>query len=320
MYLEIRDLEAKIGTFKLGPVSFSIEKGDVLAILGPSGSGKSTLLRAICGLIPSTGSVILNGVDMSHFQPHLRRMAMMFQEYALFPHMNTFKNISFPLTVKKIKKEEINGKVKKRAKEIDGGLEESLSFMPKNLPEGLKQATAFARETVREFDILMLDEPFSRLDAYQKQFVRSDLKRNLLTLGKTYILVVSDVVDALAISNRMIIMIDGKIVQDDLSMNVYDHPKTLDVAILTSPLGLNTVRDLFGAPSGKILAFRPDAVLESENGTEFEITSIDPINARYSLFHLKRDNVEITAYLKNNSKKVGDRLRIDLNHDKSWIY
>ncbi|BBJ28509.1 ABC transporter ATP-binding protein [Athalassotoga saccharophila] len=320
MYLEIKELEARVGTFKLGPVSFSIEKGDVLAILGPSGSGKSTLLRAICGLIPSTGSVILNGVDMSHFQPHLRRMAMMFQEYALFPHMNTFKNISFPLTVKKVKKDEIDGKVKKRAREIDGGLEESLSFMPKNLPEGLKQATAFARETVREFDILMLDEPFSRLDAYQKQFVRADLKKNLLNLGKTYILVVSDVLDALAISNRMMIMIDGKVVQDDLSMNVYQHPKTLDVAILTSPLGLNVVRDLFGAPSGKILAFRPDAIFESESGTEFEIISIDPINAKYSLFHLKNGNVEIMAYLKNNSKKVGERLRVDLNHDKSWTY
>lgn len=320
MYLEIKNLEAKIGNFKLGPLSFSIEKGDVLAILGPSGSGKSTLLRAICGLIPSNGSVILDGIDMSHFQPHLRRMAMMFQEYALFPHMNTFKNISFPLTIKKINKQEINGRVKKRAKEIDGGLEESLSFMPKNLPEGLKQATAFARETIREFDILMLDEPFSRLDAYQKQFVRADLKKNLLSLGKTYILVVSDVVDALAISNRMIIIVDGKIIQDDLSMNVYDHPKTLEVAVLTSPLGLNTVKELFDVPEGKVLAFRPDAIFESENGTEFEVISVDPISSKYALFRLKKDDVEITAYMKNQSKKIGDRMRVDLKRDKSWIF
>ncbi|MGC8682579.1 MAG: ABC transporter ATP-binding protein [Athalassotoga sp.] len=319
-YLEIKNLEAQIENFKLGPLNFSVDKGNVLAILGPSGSGKSTLLRAICGLIPSKGSVILEGVDMSHFQPHLRRMAMMFQEYALFPHMNTFKNISFPLSLRKMDKIEINGKVRKRAREIDGGLEESLPFMPKTLPEGLKQATAFARETVREFDILMLDEPFSRLDAYQKQFVRADLKKNLLNLGKTYILVVSDVVDALAISDHIAIIIDGKIVQHDLTMTVYDHPANLDVAILMSPLGLNTVKDLFDAPKGKTLSFRPDAVFESNNGVEFKIESIDPIDSRRSLFHLVRDETEIVAFLANNSKKVQDNVKIDLDKSKCWIY
>lgn len=319
-YLEIKNLEARIENFKLGPVDLSVDKGNVLAILGPSGSGKSTLLRAICGLIPSKGSVIFEGVDMSHFQPHLRRMAMMFQEYALFPHMNTFKNISFPLSLRKMDKIEINGKVRKRAREIDGGLEESLPFMPKTLPEGLKQATAFARETVREFDILMLDEPFSRLDAYQKQFVRSDLKKNLLNLGKTYILVVSDVVDALAISDHIAIIIDGKIVQQDLTMTVYDHPVNLEVAALVSPLGLNVVKNMFDTPEGKILAFRPDAVCELADGLEFKIDSIDPLDAHKSLFHLVKGETEITALLKNDVKKIGDPISIKINKVKAWIY
>ncbi len=319
-YLQIKNLEAQIGNFKLGPLNLSVDKGNVLAILGPSGSGKSTLLRAICGLIPSKGSVILEGVDMSHFQPHLRRMAMMFQEYALFPHMNTFKNISFPLNIKKIDKVKISERVRKRAREIDGGLEESLPFMPKALPEGLKQATAFARETVREFDILMLDEPFSRLDAYQKQFVRADLKKNLLSLGKTYILVVSDVVDALAISDHVAIIIDGKIVQHDLTMKAYNNPVNLDVAVLMSPLGLNTVKNLFDVPEGKILAFRPDAVFESDKGIEFIIESIDPIDSRRSLFHLVREGTDIVAFLANNSKKVHERVKIDLDRSKCWIY
>ncbi len=319
-YLEIKNLETQIENFKLGPVNLSVDKENVLAILGPSGSGKSTLLRAICGLIPSKGSVILEGVDMSHFQPHLRRMAMMFQEYALFPHMNTFKNISFPLSVKKMDKTKINEKVRKRAREIDGGLEESLPFMPKALPEGLKQATAFARETVREFDILMLDEPFSRLDAYQKQFVRADLKKNLLNLGKTYILVVSDVVDALAISDHVAIIIDGRIVQHDLTMKVYNNPVNLDVAVLMSPLGLNTVKNLFDVPEGKILAFRPDAVFESDKGIEFNIESIDPIDSRRSLFHLVREGTDIVAFLTNNSKKVNGQVKIDLDRSKCWIY
>lgn len=319
-YLEIEGLEAKMGTFKLGPVDLSVEKGSVLAIIGPSGSGKSTFLRALCGLIPSNGKIMLGGLDMSHFQPHLRRMAMMFQEYALFPHMNTFRNISFPLNVKKLDKKEIDRKVRKRAREINGGLEGSLPFMPKALPEGLKQATAFARETVREFDILMLDEPFSRLDAYQKQFVRADLKKNLLNLGKTYILVVSDVIDALAISDHMAVIIDGKIIQYDETMRVYDHPKTMDAATLLSPLGLNEVKNIFDAPEGKILAFRPDAVFESTDGVVFKIDSIDPLDAHRSLFHLVKEKNEITALLKNDLKKTGDTISVKINKEKSWIY
>ncbi len=320
--LEIINLEAKIGDFTLGPISVSFKEGCITAILGPSGSGKSTFLKTICGLLPSKGKVVLNNHDLSNTAPHLRRMAMMFQSYALFPNMNTFKNISFPLNVKKVKSEIVKKVVHTRAREMNAGLEESLSFMPKALPDGLKQATAFARETIRDFDVFMLDEPFSRLDAYQKQFVRVDLKKRLLKMKKTCIVVLSDAIDALSLAEKIAVLIDGKIAQFGDAIEVYDHPENLEVARIMSPLGLNVVdcRD-FEVPPGSVLSFRPSGVYESENGMEFEINSIEPLDSRRGLFHLKRNDCEVVALLSNAfSKKVGQKVRISLEQGKSWIF
>ncbi len=321
-YLRIVGFEAKIGDFKLGPMDLSFEKGSTTAILGPSGCGKSTLLRAMCGLIPSKGKVLLEGRDISGYEPSSRRMALMFQEYALFPHMNAFRNISFPLTVKKIERKTANGMVHNRAKEVNGGLEEKLFEMPKTLPEGLKQATAFARETVREFDILLLDEPFSRLDANQREFVRADLKRHLRGLGKTYIIVVSDIIDAFAMADKIAILFDGKVVQHDLSMKVYSNPATLETARITSPYGLNVVRcSHWKVPEGMVMAFRPDAVIESEEGIEFKVDSVEPLNSHKSLVHLKSDDCEMTGLLKDDfTRKTGDIVRIALDPDRCWFF
>ncbi len=320
--MEVVDLETKIGDFTLGPLSLSFEEGSITAILGPSGSGKSTFLKAICGLLPSKGKVIVDNRDLSDTAPHLRRMAMMFQNYALFPNMNTFKNISFPLDVRKIKGEVVKKVVHGRAREMNAGLEESLSFMPKALPDGLKQATAFARETIRDFDILMLDEPFSRLDAYQRQFVRADLKKRLQKLEKTCIIVLSDASDALSMAKKIAVLIDGKIAQFDNAMEVYKHPKTLEVARIMSPLGLNAINCYdFGAPTGSVLAFRPSSVYESEDGVEFVIDSIEPLDSHRGLFHIKRNDCEIVALLSGVfSKTVGQKIRVALKREESWIF
>lgn len=321
-YLHLVGFETRIGDFRLGPVDLAFEKGGTTAILGPSGCGKSTLLRAMCGLLPTKGKIFLEGKDISKNEPSSRRMALMFQDYALFPHMNAFKNISFPLAVKKIEKKRAEEMVRDRAKDVDGGLEEKLLAMPKTLPEGLKQATAFARETVREFDILMLDEPFSRLDAHQKEFVRADLKLHLKDLGKTYIVVVSDVIDALAMADRIAVLIDGRIVQHDLSMKVYANPATLEAARLTSPFGLNVVRCAYWEiPAGCVMAFRPDAVAESEDGQEFEVDSVEPLDSHKSLVHLKKNECEIVGLLKDDfERKKGDRVKISLIPDRYWLF
>ncbi len=293
-----------------------------MAILGPSGSGKSTLLRAICGLLPISGKVILNGTDVSNMKPHLRRMAMMFQDYALFPTMSTFKNISFPLEIRKISGDVVKRLVHRRAHEINGGLEESLKNMPNTLPEGLKQATAFARETVRDFDILMLDEPFSRLDTYQKQFVRADLKKRLRGLGKTYMLVVSDATDALSMADRIAILENGKICQYEEAMEVYRHPKNVEVAKIMSPLGLNVVKCReFNVSEGFVLAFRPDAVYETQDGIEFTIESVEPLNSRQGLFHLEKNECRIIALLSHVfSRHAGEKVKVALRSEDTWKF
>lgn len=213
----------------LKSLTLSMEKGEFVSLLGPSGCGKTTTLRVIAGFLkPIRGRVIVNGKDYTNVPPHKRNMGIVFQNYALFPHMNAFENVAFGLRMRKFSKSEIEKKVK-RALELVGlsGFE---SRLPSELSGGQQQRVAIARAIVIEPDLLLMDEPLSNLDANLRAEMRSEIRQLQQKLSITTIYVTHDQAEAVALSDRIVVMKDGKIEQVGTPQEVYTSPKTKFVA------------------------------------------------------------------------------------------
>ena len=284
--LDVKNLTSRIGKFDLGPVDLSIEKGEIVGLIGPSGCGKTLLLRSIAGLHETlSGTVEINGQDVTFLEPHLRGLAFVFQDNALFPHMDTHDNIAFPLTVMKDK--EANEKVSRRADELDG-LSDYLDRWPKELPAGMKKLTAFARETVKKFNIIMLDEPFERLDKKIRTELRLMIKRLLIALGESVLIVLNDPEDALAVADRVYVMYDGAIVQHGPPTEIYEDPASHFVMELFSSMGVNRVGDA---------SFRPQDVQLDEEGEEFSPEHCGPFDSRRILCSGKLRGENVTVLL-----------------------
>ena len=211
------------GVVALQHCSFSVSEGEFLGILGPSGSGKSTILRIIAGLErPPLGKVFFNNIDCTFLRPEDRDVAMVFQNYALYPNQTVFKNISFPLEVKHIPREEIRKKVLEMSTLL--GIEDKLENLPHELSGGERQRVAIGRALIREPGILLLDEPFSNLDPKMKEKLRIWLKKLKSSVKTPFLYVTHDRKDAMAMSDRIIVLKDGIIQMDDTPLNVYSNP------------------------------------------------------------------------------------------------
>ncbi|MDI9366908.1 MAG: ABC transporter ATP-binding protein [Thermotogota bacterium] len=284
--LEVRDLRSRIGNFDLGPIDLSVEKGEIVGLIGPSGCGKTLLLRTIAGLQePLSGSVTINEDDVTFLEPHLRGLAFVFQDNALFPHMDTHDNIAFPLSV--MKDREADAKVSKRAGELDG-LSDYLDRWPKELPAGMKKLTAFARETVKKFNLIMLDEPFERLDKKIRIEMRSMIKRMLMALGESVLIVLNDPEDAMAIADRVYIMDSGVVLRQGSPTEIYDEPDSLFVVELFSVMGINRV-------GGR--AFRPQDVVLDDQGEEFTPEHCGPSDSKRIICNGKLGGEDVTLML-----------------------
>ena len=209
-------------------VDLEIEEGEFMALLGPSGSGKSTLLYLIAGIYkPTSGKIYFGDRDVTHLPPRERNVGLVFQNYALYPHMKVFDNIAFPLKIKKVSKEEIKRKVLEVAKLLR--IEHLLDRYPGQLSGGQQQRVAIARALVKEPQVLLLDEPLSNLDALLRVSVRSELKRLQKSLGITAIYVTHDQAEAMALADRIAIINEGVIQQVDLPEVVYNRPRNMFV-------------------------------------------------------------------------------------------
>jgi len=203
--------------------------GEFLTLLGPSGCGKTTLLRIIAGLeIPDRGKIILGREDITLLPAAKRQINTVFQNYALFPHLNIFENVAFGLRARRFPKDIIKKRVVKRLEML--ALEGMEDRKPHQLSGGQKQRVALARALVNEPEVLLLDEPMSALDAKLRSQVQVELRRLQQKLEKTFILVTHDQNEALVVSDRIAVMKDGCIIQHDTALNVYDIPKTKFVA------------------------------------------------------------------------------------------
>jgi multiple sugar transport system ATP-binding protein len=216
-------------------VDLSVREGEFLVLLGPSGCGKTTLLRMIAGLEKQTsGDVVIGNRNVNLLPPRERKIAMVFQSYALYPHLTVEKNISFPLRAQGMEKEKIGPTVQKAAAMF--GIQRLLHRKPRQLSGGERQRVALARAMVREPDVFLLDEPLSNLDAKLRTSARDELQMFQRKLGTTTIYVTHDQVEAMGLGDRIAVMSGGKIRQLGPPQDVYNDPADTFVAgFLGSP-------------------------------------------------------------------------------------
>lgn len=210
-------------------IHLNVHEGEFLTLLGPSGCGKTTLLRLISGFEePTRGAITIDGKDVSGLPPHQRLVHTVFQSYALFPHMSVFENIAFGLRCQKIAEEEIKERVNDVLKMVK--LEKFIYRKPNQLSGGQQQRVAIARAAVNRPRVLLLDEPLSSLDYRLRKTMQIELKQLQRKLGITFIFVTHDQEEALSMSDRVVVMQEGRIEQIGTPRQVYEEPGTLNVA------------------------------------------------------------------------------------------
>jgi multiple sugar transport system ATP-binding protein len=210
-------------------ISLTVEDGEFLTLLGPSGCGKSTLLRLVAGLDqPTHGQVIVGGTDLTFFSPGDRNMAMVFQSYALYPHMTVAENISASLKIRKVASAEIQQRIGVVSEKL--GLNHLLDRKPGKLSGGQRQRVALARALVRNPEVFLLDEPLSNLDALLREQVREELKQIFNAQNKPVVYVTHDQTEAMTLSSKVAVLLDGMVQQLDPPSRIYTHPANRFVA------------------------------------------------------------------------------------------
>ena len=222
--IELKGVSKRYGEFTaVDTTDLKIEQGELVTLLGPSGSGKSTILSMIAGLAePSSGHISIGGRDVTHMPPSQRNLGLVFQSYALFPHMTVFDNIAFPLSIRGVRKADMTKRVARALDQVRlGGLQDR---RPNQLSGGQQQRVALARALVFEPDILLLDEPMGALDKKLREEVQLELRQLQRELGVTTVLVTHDQEEALSLSTRLVVLSEGRVQQVDTPINAYRRP------------------------------------------------------------------------------------------------
>ena len=276
------------GVRAVDDVSLTIDDGEFMVLVGPSGCGKTTLLRSIGGLEKVTdGRIRIGERDVTRLDPASRDLAMVFQNYALYPHMTVRKNLGYGLRVRKTPRKEIARRVKEVAEML--GLEELLDRRPGQLSGGQQQRVAMGRAIIREPSAFLMDEPLSNLDAKLRVGMRTSLQQLHSRLGTTTVYVTHDQVEAMTLGQRVAVMRDGRLQQADIPQRLYDEPVNLFVAAFIGSPAMNLARGTIdadgvsigslripldrdrqpvGAPDGRVVVgIRPEAFEDAEFAT-----------------------------------------------------
>ena len=217
------------GVVAVQDFNIDIKDNEFIVLVGPSGCGKSTTLRMVAGLEDiSGGELYIDGRLCNDVEPKDRDIAMVFQSYALYPHLTVYDNIAFPLKIAKISKEEIDKKVKEAAETLD--ITQYLNRKPKNLSGGQRQRVAIGRAIVRNPKVLLMDEPLSNLDAKLRNQMRAEIIKLRQKIDTTFIYVTHDQVEAMTLGDRIVVMKDGFVQQIGTPQEVFDHPANLFVS------------------------------------------------------------------------------------------
>ena len=285
--VETRKLTKVFKQGELGAVNevdLVTREGEFLVFLGPSGSGKTTLLRMIAGLeSPTAGEILIGGKVVNDLTPRERRIAMVFQSYALYPHLSVYNNIAFPLKAQKVPKNLHKEKVEWAASLL--GIQGLLKRKPRELSGGERQRVALARAIVREPAVFLLDEPLSNLDAKLRLSAREELERFHRRVGTTTIYVTHDQVEAMAMGDRVMVLNKGVVRQLGTPKDVYDDPADTFVATFlgSPPMNLIETEDL-------IIGFRPEHFRLAEDMKEldkvpfkFRVENVEYLGAEFIL-------------------------------------
>ena len=277
-------------------LSFAFDKGTLNVLLGPSGCGKSTTLRLIAGLEQADGGrILIGGVDVTNLPPSQRNIAMVFQSYALFPHLSVAENIVFGLRVRRVAPTDIDARLKRVAGLL--GLAELLDRKPAQLSGGQQQRVALGRAFIAEAPVCLMDEPLSNLDAQLRQDMRSEIRQLQRELGITMVYVTHDQIEAMSMADRVVLLHGGKIEQDAAPAELYENPANTFVArfIGTPPMNLMPLEAGRGgaviagtdgpavapaACAGLTLGVRPEHIaLGRERGLRAEVAGVEYLGA-----------------------------------------
>jgi ABC-type sugar transport system ATPase subunit len=304
--VELMGIQKSFGDIMIIPnLELTVESGEFVALVGPSGCGKSTLLRMIAGLEdPSGGKISIGGHVVNEVSPKDRGIAMVFQNYALYPHMSVKENLSFALKMAKLDKKEIAERVSEASSIL--GLKDLLERKPSQLSGGQKQRVAMGRAMVRQPKVLLFDEPLSNLDAQLRIKVRSEIALLHKRLRSTIIYVTHDQVEAMTLADRIAVLNKGNVEQYDAPLKIYHHPKTRFVAsfIGTPPMNFvsTDIVSLSASHTAKIAGFRPEATFLNSKSDERvqigkgKVTLIEPLGSTTHV-HVKLQNTTVVSEL-----------------------
>ena len=291
-------------------LNLTVKKGEMVSLLGPSGCGKTTTLRMIAGfLIPEEGTINVAGKDVTQLGPEKRPSAMVFQNYALWPHMTVFKNVAYPLKVRKMGKAEIEKRVHEALALVN--LMHHKDSRPSQISGGEQQRVALARALVQEPDILLLDEPLSNLDAKLRVKVREDIRYLQRRLGITTVIVTHDQDEALSISDRIAVMNAGKIEQFSTPQELYDQPATEYVANFIG--SLNRIEGSYAdgqvTSGSEVVGIRPEDISFTKTQVPGSYPATVELVVPRGHFHevyLKRADASFRAFISLDVPQIGD--------------
>jgi len=345
--LDLKNITKKFGKIvAVSNFNLKVDDGEFVTLVGPSGCGKSTVLNIIAGLEePTEGEIYIDNIFLNNTPPSKRDIAMVFQSYALYPHMSVRENIGFSLKIRKFKKTEIQKRVLETADFLDIG--NLLNRKPGELSGGQRQRVALGRAIIREPKLFLLDEPLSNLDAKLRTQMRADLKILFSDLKGSVIYVTHDQLEAMTMSDRVVVMNDGVIQQVGSSNEVYNHPNNLYVAgFIGSPImnfinvkiekgviysdGTKMVLTkqmldkiaAYGYRKEYILGIRPENINISKGESEirFEVQVVEDIGAEY-IVHLKNGKNRICLLSeKDINPKKGDILNLQFDINKTHLF
>jgi len=321
-------------THVLHGIDLSLASGEMLVIVGASGCGKSTLLRLVAGLeVPTAGRIVLDGRDVAGLDPAARDIAMVFQNYALYPHMSVFDNMAYGLRIRGLSKDDITRRVGEAADML--GLEPLLARKPRQLSGGQRQRVAMGRAIVREPKLFLFDEPLSNLDAKLRVTMRAEIRRLQRRMGVTSLYVTHDQVEAMTLGDRLLVLHQGKPVQLATPMEVFERPADVYVAGFIGAPAMNFLPGKLshggsavqldlgplvpfadGRRAGAdgralIVGIRPEHVVMDPAGLELQVDLVEPLGSETVAIG-RLSNGEMFSVKFPASGTVAETLRIAL--------
>lgn len=324
--INIKQFVKQWGTVRaVDDVSFTAHKGTLTVLLGPSGCGKSTILRMIAGLeTVDSGEIEIGGHNVTQLDPAKRGVSMVFQSYALFPHLDVRENILFGLKVRRVDSKEQESRLADAALMV--GLEKLLARKPAQLSGGQRQRVALARTIVAKQPVCLMDEPLSNLDAKLRAEMRDEIQRLQRSLNLTMVYVTHDQTEAMSMADQVVLLKDGKIVQIGTPVELYDQPSTDFAAqfLGTPPMNVLPIAELdsqVAVPGGgHFMGIRPEKVRLADSGLAVEVSAVDYMGAETVLRLLHHDSTIMVRVTGRADAVPGDRLHIDWSRDDVHLF